>query len=253
MSSEEATRTTREAAEETALLERVEAGVGELGAVELRRVLNSPFLTEGVIRALLADPKALELREVRLAIAAHPATPQAEAMRMLVTLSWKDLVGIGRDVRARPPVRRAAERVLLERYESYAAGVRAAIARSAGAELLSRVRHDPDPRVIGAMLENPRLTEGLLLPMLAGGRTSPEVLALVARTERWVSRYQVRRAVCRNRRAPLEVTLPLLPRLKKGDLAAIGNDPASPPEVRRRALLLYDGGASERGKGRGLR
>lgn len=239
MSSDEVRQAEREASSgEAELLRRVKSGVAEFDPVELRRALVSPFVTERVIRALLADEEAIQLREVRRAVAAHPATPQAEALRVIATLYWSDLVALGRDMRARPPIRRAAHRVLVERYEGLAMGVRVAMARSAGAELLVHMRHDPEPRVIGAMLENPRLTEGLLLPLLASSRTPPKVLALVARTQQWVARYQVRRLLCRNRRTPPEVALSLLARLKKGDLAAIASDPSSRPEVRKRARLL---------------
>ena len=158
---------------------------------------------------------------------------------MIATLYWSDLVDLGRDMRARPPIRRAAHRVLTERYDGLAVGERVAIARRAGIELLSRVRHDPEPRVIQAMLDNPRLTEGLLVPTLVSGKTPPTVLSLVAHTERWVSRHEVRRMLCRNRKTPPEVVLPLLPRLKKGDLAAIAHDPSARPEVRKRADLLF--------------
>ncbi len=223
---------------EARLLRRVEEGLESLDVVELRRFLRDPFMSERVIRAILADESAVSLREVRRLLAAHPATPPSEAQRMIATLYWVDLLELGRDMRARPPIRRAANQTLLERYDALAVGGRVAIARRAGTGLLARVGHDPEPRVIQAMLENPRLTEGTLVPLLASSRTPPVVLALVAHSERWVARYQVRRMICRNRRTPVEVALSLLPPLRKVDLATIANDPSIPSAVRQRAELL---------------
>lgn len=230
-----------EAGAEERLLRWTEADLTRLDTAELNRLLTDPHLTTRVIRRILAQEKLLERRLVRRAIAAHRATPFAEAQRLIATLFWSDLVELGRDAAVRPAVRRAANRALLERYEGLAIGERIAIVRRAGTELLTRVRHDPEPRVVAAMLDNPRLTEGLLLPVVASGRSSPRVLTVVAESTRWVARYQVRRLLCRNRKTPLEISLSLLPRLKKADLKALENDPAARPEVRRRAALLLGG------------
>lgn len=224
------------------MLERVRDGLAELDVAELTRLLTNPHLTARVIRAILGDEEALKRRLVRRAIAAHRATPFAEAQRMIATLFWSDLVDLGRDVSVRPAVRRAANAALLERYEGLAVGERIAIVRRAGSELLARVRFDPEPRVVAAMLDNPRLTEGLLLPVLASTRSSARVLAVVGESRRWVARYQVRRLLCRHRKTPVKLALSLLPRLKKVDLAALENDPAAPLEVRRRARLLLGRG-----------
>jgi hypothetical protein len=88
------------------------------------------------------------------------------------------------------------------------------------------------------MLDNPRLTESLLVPLLASDRTPPTVISIVCGSEKWISRYQVRKMVCRNRRTPSGIALGLLPRLKKVDLAAIQADPGIQQAVRKRARLL---------------
>lgn len=223
---------------EEALARLLEEDVAALGPGELRRLLGEPLLTEEMIRRLLARQDLLEFQGVRRALVVHRNTPTAEAMRLVPTMFWSDLVAVGRDARARPTIRRAAHQALLERYEGLAVGERMAIARQAGPELLNRVRHDPEPRVVRAMLDNPRLTESLLVPLLASDRTPPTVLSIVCGSEKWISRYQVRKMVCRNRKSPSSLVLGLLPRLKKVDLAAIAADPGVPQAVRKRARLL---------------
>ena len=83
------------------------------------------------------------------------------------------------------------------------------------------------------------------MPLLASGAARPDVLRSIAAAERWIARYQVRRLLCRNRKTPSDVVLPLLPRLKKGDLRALASDFALDPQVRKRAGLLL--GKSPRG------
>ncbi|MEO7795283.1 MAG: hypothetical protein ABIV06_10970, partial [Thermoanaerobaculia bacterium] len=138
--------------------------------------------------------------------------------------------------------RRASEMRLVERLPALAVGEKMAIARSAAPGVLSAVRHDPTPRVIAALLENPRLTEGLLLPLLASEAALPAVLAVVAGNPRWSVRYPVRLALCQNSRTPLERALMLLPLLKRGDLEGVSANVRLPLPLRRRAQLLARGG-----------
>lgn len=225
--------------------EVVRSRLDRLQVHELRALFANPFLDEAAVRSILARPEYLDNQEIRKALAGHRRTPLPDALRLVSTLYWTDLVDLGRDARTRPPVRRAALQTLFERYDGLAVGARVSIARRAGIELLSRVRHDPEPQVVRAMLENPRLTEGVLLPLLASGATRPDVLRAVASSEKWCARYEVRRLLCRNKRAPADVVLPLLPSLKKPDLRAIESQSTSNPQVRQRAALLLgkDSGA----------
>lgn len=225
-------------ADEAALVELVLGGLEELDAAQLRALFLNPYLSEGIVRRILERPEQLEILTVRKALATHRRTPLPEALRLVPTLFWSDLIELGRDARVRPPVRRAAHQTLVERYDALAVGERIAIARRAGVEMLARIGLDPEPRVIQAMLENPRLIEGVVLGMAAGGATRPQTLAAVAASPKWSARPEVRRMLCRNRRTPLEVVLTLLTRLDKRDLERLEMLPGLDPEARRRARIL---------------
>ena len=149
---------------------------------------------------------------------------------------------LGLDMRLHPIVRRAAESRLVERLPVLAVGEKMAIARSAPPGVLSALRNDPTPRVVAALLENPRLTEGLLLPLVASEGALPSVLAVVAGNPKWSVRYPVRLALCQNARTPLDRVLILLPLLKRGDLCSVAANPHLRLPVRRRAQLLARGG-----------
>ena len=100
------------------------------------------------------------------------------------------------------------------------------------------LRQDRHPRVFAAVLENPRMTEGLLVPVLKSEATPSEILDLVAQNGRWGSRYTLRMALCRNRRTRMQTALGLLPGLKKADLRALTKEPKLAPAVKDRARLL---------------
>jgi hypothetical protein len=233
----ELVRRLREAGpEELAAL--VEQRLPEIDVAAARQLLRNPFVTREMIAALLTRPALLKAYELRRDLAACPQTPQAAALRFVSGLFWRDLMAIGVDVQVAPPLRRAADRQLVARLPGMAVGEKIAIARRSGPGVLTALRLDPSPRVIAALLESPRLTEGLLVPMVHRETTPPEVLRTVAESRRWGVRYEIRRALSRNPRTPVATALMLLPHLRRQDLAAVSSDPRLALPVRRRARLL---------------
>jgi hypothetical protein len=216
----------------------LEIHLEELSPDTVSLLLRNPHVTDRIIERLLSQRRLLVHHRVRLELAAHPKTPEVHALRFVGGLFWRGLLAISGDPRARPRIRRAAERHLLNRIPGLAAGERMAIARRAGPLLVSQLRLDPEPKVVEALLENPRLTEGALMPLVTADQARPEILTLVARDRKWGARYPIRLALCRNRQTPVTVTLGLLPLLRKVDLAPIEQDRRLPLAVRRRAAVL---------------
>ena len=234
-------RRLREAGEEE-LSELVQTHRDEIGISEARQILRNPHTSGEVVEILLDTPELLTSHEVKKDLAAHPHIPQGRALDLLPTLFWRDLVRIGADSRVRPVVRRAADRVLASRLPGLATGEKVAIARTAGPGLLARLRHDPSPRVMGALLQNSRLTEGALLPAAVSDQTPGPVLETIAEDRRWGVRYPVRVALAKNPATPPMVALRTLPHLKKHDLRTVARGRRIPSAVRRRAKLLLGEG-----------
>lgn len=233
-------------ADEAELGRLLDEHLEELDVRLARQAFRNPFLTGEMIEALAGSPRLASAYEVRRATAFHPRTPRILALRFVPGLYWADLVRLGVDSRAHPVVRRAADQRLIERLPGLAVGERMAIARSAGPGVVLALRQEPTPRVIGALLENPRLTEGLLMPLVSSERSHPRALAVVASSPRWAARPPIRAALCRNPATPVASALALLPMLSKPDLAAVAADPRIAIPVRRRADLLGGGRAGRR-------
>lgn len=210
----------------------------ELEVPEVRQALRNPFLTQQAVELLLEERRLLVSSEIKRGLVCHPRTPEVRARRLVPTLFWRDLLQISSDGRVPPKVRRSADLQLRDRLPGLSVGERMSIARRASPTLIQQLRMDHDPRVIEVLLENPRLTEGSLMPLLGSDRARPEILALVARHRRWGIRYTVRSALCRNARTPPEIVLGLLAMLKKSDLRAIARDRRLSVAVRRRAGTL---------------
>jgi hypothetical protein len=225
------------------LLALLRAHAGALTAPAVRHALRNPYCTAEAIEAIAGEQRMLSFYEVRRDLALHPRTPEALAARLVPTLWWRDLMALALDTRLRPALRRTAEVHLNARLPEMAVGEKVTLARRASLGLLSQLRHDPSPQVIAALLDNPRLTEGMLAPVLHSASTSPAILELIANDRRWGVRYPLRLALVRHPATPLKISWRLLEALRKVDLRPVAADARVPEPVRRRArVLLGDSG-----------
>jgi hypothetical protein len=222
------------------LAELVKRRSEDLGPESVQQALRNSYVDGRVIGELLEHPRLRKYYEVRRSIAAHPRTPQARAVGLIAGLYWRDLLRIGADSRVQPVVRRAADQRLGERLGRLSVGEKLVMAREAGPGLIPRLLQEKDLRVLAALLDNPRLTEPMLAPLVHNSVAPPEVLELVAASRKWGTRYEVRLALCRNPATPEELALSLLVGLKKVDLRAIRFDRRVADSVRQRAQLLTE-------------
>lgn len=223
---------------ENDLLELVEGHLPQLDEKAVLALLRNPHLSKRVIELLLSERRLLSNYQIQKAIASHPKTPEPRAMNLVPALFWRDLAQVGSDSKTRPRIRRAADRRLAEKLPRLALGERIAIARIGGPGVISRLIFDKHPKVLDGLLENPRLTEGQLAPLLHSESAPPAALAQVARNRKWGLRYSIRAAIARNPSTPPEIALGILSSLSKPALREVGANVRIAPAVRQRAGLL---------------
>jgi hypothetical protein len=205
---------------------------------EVRQALRNPYATAEVVAFVAGQTRLLSWYEVRRELASHPKAPEALALRFVVGLYWRDLMAAGLDIRLHPRVRRAADDHLAARLPQLATGEKISLARRASPTLLAQLRQDPSPMVITALLDNPRLTEGILAPLVHSPRALAPILKLIAEDRRWGVRHGIRAALAKNPRTPLDTALKILPTLGKIDLKGVATAPGVPEAVAQRARLL---------------
>jgi hypothetical protein len=220
------------------LLRLVREHLAELEPPAVRQVLHNPFCTAEIAEILADQPRLVSFYEVRRDLALHPRAPEPLALRFVPGLWWRDLMALSLDTRLRPRVRRAADQALFVRLPQLALGERINLARRAAPGVLAQLRHDPHPSVIAALLDNPRLTEDILGPVVHAAATPGPVLAAIAADRRWSTRPGLQVALARNPNTPPMVALRLLPLLRKPELRMVAHGVRVPEAVRLRARVL---------------
>jgi hypothetical protein len=220
------------------LLGLVREHLAALEAPSVRQVLRNPFCTREIVELVAGQPRLVSFYEVRRDLALHPQTPDPLALRLVPGLWWRDLMAVGLDTRIRPRVRRAADQALIMRLPEIALGEKINLARRAAPGVLAQLRHDPHPGVIAALLDNPRLTEDILAPVVHGAATPGPVLSAIATDRRWGTRPGLQSALARNPNTPQAVALRLLPLLRRPELRTVAQDVRVPEAVRLRARVL---------------
>ncbi len=231
-------------ADRAALAAFVREHVSRLSESDVLRCLRHPYSGEPVVAEVLASPGLLSSREVRKAVALHPATPRAEALRLLEDLPWRDLVDVGREARTPAPVRHSANRRILEKLPKLSLGEKTALARLADRALAGALLDGGEVDVLAALLGNPRLVEEDLTAWLLVRHPNEAQLIQIASNDRWMARTAVRTAVLLQPNTPRAVALSLLTSSVRQVWERLAMDPSADPLLAACARTLLEGRAS---------
>lgn len=224
---------------EVALLEeRIDQGERPVEG-EVIRVLRQPSCPGHLVERLAACDWILLMRRALPLLVRHSSCPRPFAWEVLPRLGWRDLLDVVRHPRTAPPVRRQAEKKLLDKFSTMTLGERTTLARLASRSVISAIIEVDEPRTIEALLDNPQCTEVEAVRVLAADRSAGCVLAVV-RHPRWSSRPAVTRSAVRASRLPLGIALGLVATLSTQDLAGLARAPDVADAIRRAAASLHE-------------
>lgn len=113
------------------------------------------------------------------------------------------------------------------------------LARGASRTLRTILLRDNNSQVaLAALFSNP-LSDQEIEQAASSRSVVEEVLGAIARRREWVSRYNVAKLLIMNPRAPLAISIKLIPRMSVRDLREISRSKSVPDAVRSTALRLY--------------
>ena len=203
-------------------------------------LLHRRDLPSGAIDALAANRSLMKLRNLRLAVVQHPQTPRFVALPLLRNLFLFDLMNVTLAPSLASDLRNAAEQVLIGRLGSISEGERISLARRASGAVAAVLLNDLQPRIIAAALDNPRLTEALVVQALveSGAAASRRLPNLVFQHSRWSYRPEVRFALLRNPHTPFNDALSIAESINPIHLSQLMHQYRMPEDAKKSLLQL---------------
>jgi hypothetical protein len=195
-------------------------------------LLKRADLPSEVLEQLAKNAKALKSRKVRIALASHPHTPRHVSVPLARQFYTFDLMKVALSPSVPADVKVAVDNVLISRLKAVTVGERLTLARRAsgrvaaallldvegmdgkiiadkikdgkvkgGKIIAAKINHAEavarQTRVMQTALENPRLTEALVINSVLRPAASAALVHAVARHGKWSPRREVRAALLR--------------------------------------------------------
>jgi hypothetical protein len=197
-----------------------------VASADLLRTAADPALTEDfalallkradlhveVIEQLAKNTNALKSRKAKIALASHPKTPRHVSVPLARQFYTFDLMKVALSPTVPADVKVAVDDVLISRLKTVTTGERLTLARRASGRVAAALLLEVEimdgktiagktvareTRVMRAALENPRLTEVLVINSVLRPGASAALVDAVARHTKWSCRREIRAALLR--------------------------------------------------------
>lgn len=165
--------------------------------------LKRSDLPAEVLEQISKNAAVANSRKAKLALVGHPKAPRNVSLSILRKLFIFDLMKVALTPLVPGDIKAAAEEALIKRLESLSLGERISLARRASGRVVGALLLDPETRVIQAALENPRLTEALIIKALMRASSSATLVQAVCEHPKWSLRHEIRVALLRNDKTPV--------------------------------------------------
>ena len=200
---------------------------------DLLRLLERKDLAHEVVAELALHKGIRRSYAAQLALVRHPKTPRLVSLPLMKFLYLFDLLRVAQTPAVPADVKMVAEETILKKLDGMPRGQKTSLARRGTGRLAASLLWDSDPELIRAALDNPYLTEGQLLKVLAREDPPPAVIEHISQHPRWSTHYHLRLALIRHPLTPLARVLAFLPNMAVTDLRDICLDHRMPPPVRK--------------------
>jgi hypothetical protein len=175
-------------------------------------LLKRADLPPEVIEQLAKNNNALKSRKVKIALASHAHTPRHASVPLARQFYTFDLMKVALSPTVPADVKVAVDDVLISRLKTVTIGERLTLARRAsgrvaaallldvetiGTKIIDAKTRARETRVMQAALENPRLTEALVINSVLRPGASAALVQAVAQHAKWSPRREIRAALLR--------------------------------------------------------
>jgi hypothetical protein len=165
-------------------------------------LLKNTDLQPETLEQMSKNGALLKSRKIKLGVVEHPKTPRHISLHLLRQLFTFDLMKVALTPLVAGDIKSAAEDALIKRLESLSLGERMSLARRSSGRVAGALLLDAENRVVGAALENSRLTEAHIIRALTGQGCRPALVRSVCEHSRWSRRRDIRVALLRMEKTP---------------------------------------------------
>jgi hypothetical protein len=220
--------------------EQLRAGAADLALTEdlALSLLKRPDLPAETIEQVGKSGVVLKYRKVSLALVEHPKTPRHVSLPLVRQLYTFDLMQVALTPTVPADLKRAAEEVLCNRLETISSGEKLTLAHRASGRVAGELLCDGEARVVHAALENPRLTEALIVRALMRPGAPAALVEAVCHHAQWSLRREVRVTLLRNEKTPMARAVEIARRMPPAQVREILQSSRLPGNVK--AYLLTD-------------
>jgi len=166
-------------------------------------LLKRPDLPAETLEQLGKNGEVLKFRKVKLALVEHPKTPRHISLPLVRQLYTFEVMQVALTPLVPADLKLAADEVLCNRLETISSGEKLTLAHRASGRVAGELLRDGEARVVHAALENPRLTEALVVRALTRPGASAALVEAVCHHAQWSLRREVRVALLRNEKTPM--------------------------------------------------
>lgn len=194
---------------------------------EVILLLRKPWIPKEFFYNLLGRKDLMKFYSVQKELVNHPCCPQDISLNILPALLPVDLLRVAKNMRVSPFVRRQAETIFLQKWDKIPLGEKISHVRRATPYIIKNLKAEKNKMVIKAMLENPSLTEEILLEIINSPQISMDTILEVFNSP-WRNRYRIKFAIARCPETPINCALKIIGELHRNDLIALLKEPISP-------------------------
>ena len=167
----------------------------QLSEDEALAELQQADITAQQLVAISKNAGAAKSRKVAMAVVMHPRAPRHISVPLLRRMFTFDLVKVSLTPVIAADIKRAAEDQILLRTDALPTGEKISLAKRASGRIAAALLQENDSRIIEPALDNPQLTEALVVQALMKPH-APEILfGLVSVHSKWSRRREVQTAL----------------------------------------------------------
>ena len=165
-------------------------------------LLKRRDLPKEVLEALAKNGRVMKRREVKTEIVKHQRTPRHISLPLIKHLYTGDLMHAALTPSVPADLKMAIEEALIKRLPSVSVGERLMFSKRASGRVAAFLLNDEEARIVDAALNNPYMTEALIIKQLVLEQPSQLLTVHVSHHPKWSLRKDIRMAMLKNPYTP---------------------------------------------------